>query len=290
MDKVDLHVHSTASDGIYSPARLVECASINGYSVFALSDHDTFDGITEALAKAEETGLGYIPAIELSVNLEKGGNAHLLGYFPGASPEQLMEPENTLFKIIIRIQQARKNRNTEILQKLSALGLHLTKNEISAQTGGDVTGRPHIAAAMIKKNYVKSNNEAFERFLARGKPAYVERERLMMVEAIGHIRDNDGIPVIAHPGFLPSDILEEFENVMKSFTSAGLRGIEAFYPKHSKDQTEKFINVAKRLGLTVTGGSDFHGFDDEPATHFGNNKTFTVTRNQISDFLEICGL
>jgi len=250
MEIIDLHVHTTASDGSLTPREVVRRAKALGLKAIAVTDHDTVAGVEEALEEGILCGLEVIPGIEISVDVTKG-TCHLLGYF-------IDYKEKDLLKRLLFIQRAREERNLKMLQKLKALGIDLTLEEVKAQAKDGQICRPHFALAMIKKGYVSSVDEAFERFLKKGGPAYVEKFRLSPEEAIRMILQSKGIPVLAHPFTLELE-KEEFETFLKELKQHGLKGIEAYYPDHTLEQTEFYERLGKKYGLLITGGTDFHG-------------------------------
>jgi predicted metal-dependent phosphoesterase TrpH len=250
MEIIDLHVHTTASDGSLTPREVVRRAKALGLKAIAVTDHDTVAGVEEALEEGILCGLEVIPGIEISVDVTKG-TCHLLGYF-------IDYKDKDLLKRLLFIQRAREERNLKMLQKLKALGIDLTLEEVKAQAKDGQICRPHFALAMIKKGYVSSVDEAFERFLKKGGPAYVEKFRLSPEEAIRMILLSKGIPVLAHPFTLELE-KEEFETFLKELKQHGLKGIEAYYPDHTLEQTEFYERLGKKYGLLITGGTDFHG-------------------------------
>ena len=285
--RVDLHTHSTASDGAHSPARLVEMACARGLGAFAVSDHDTLAGVPEACEAACGLGLPLIPAVELSVDLTAGGSAHLLGYFPEADPENLCSLETPLGRALEKVRDARFSRNPRILTKLAEMGMHIPEREVARAAGSGVVGRPHIAQAMVNRGYVGTQREAFDRFLARGRPAYVERRRLSADSAIGLIRDEGGLPVLAHPGLMPRQP-EEISALIGSLADRGLTGVEVYYPGHDADMTAHLERTALRYGLAVSGGTDYHG-ECSPA-RLGGDDDFAVYADKVSEFLEMCSI
>jgi len=247
----DLHSHTTASDGDLNPSELVALAGRRGLGALAITDHDTVKGIPEGLAAGAARGLTVIPGIEVSAVFEPG-TLHVLGYF-GIHPAGL---EADLEKV----QQGRSERFPKIIERLNKLGLTIGIEEVRAIAGEAQIGRPHIAKALIARGYVKNFDEAFERWLAKGKPAYVEKEKLSGEEAIGLILKHGGVPVLAHPFTLELD-----DAALKAFIArakdCGLKGIEVYYPEHSRAQTRLYRDIARWFDLIVTGGTDFHGHD-----------------------------
>jgi predicted metal-dependent phosphoesterase TrpH len=283
---VDLHVHSTGSDGARSPSWLVQEASSRGFRALSITDHDTFCGIPEAGAAAAETGLSLIPGVELSVELHCGGSAHMLGYFPSQSPETW--EGGSVEQALAAVRRARDERNARIVDRLADMGVPLTMREVEEQSGGGVTGRLHIASVMVMKGAVKSTEQAFRDYLGRGAPAYVPRKRLGDYRAIDLIRENRGIPVLAHPGLLENRGETEIRALAASLRDQGLMGIEVFYPSHDGRFVGFLLETARNLGLLVTGGSDFHGVDDRDAFP-PSEGGFRVDSGQVEAFLETCG-
>ncbi len=285
---VDLHLHSTASDGTRSPFELIELAAERKISIISITDHDTFAGIPQGMEAADSMGIIMIPGVELSVDLEeKGLSAHLLGYFPGSDPERLISSSTPLGKAVTFVQEGRERRNPCILEKLGQLGMHVDINSLKLIAGGDVIGRPHIAEALIAGGYVRNFREAFDRFLAKGKPAYVERDRLPVDEAVRLIADAEGLPVMAHPGYIqmePNE-LKLFFGRMKNY---GLAGIEAYYPSHSTQFTGLLKEFASRYELVLTGGTDYHGRKQDAVPLGGKQDGFHITTEMVEDFLALC--
>jgi len=288
MGRVDLHTHSTASDGVKSPGELVSMAHEKSLSMLSITDHDTLDGIPDGDAAAEEKGIEFLPGIELSVDLKDNGlTAHLLGYFPGIDISDLMNPCTPLSEAISFVQKGRSRRNPKILEKLGDNGIYIDMETVRLIAAGDVVGRPHIAEAMLNAGYVGSMREAFNRFLAKGKPAYVERDRLPVISAIEIILESGGLPVMAHPGYIEmnSETLNDFFRKLKGF---GLAGIEVYYPTHS-DETVKMLRAfALEFQLVVTGGTDYHGRNNEASPLGGMEDGFHVDTKDVDDFITLC--
>lgn len=288
MIRVDLHTHSTASDGTRSPEELVRVGVQAGISVLAITDHDTLDGITEGLKAAGESDIRMIPGIELSVDLEEGGlSAHLLGYFPGADLEELLSGSTPLGAAIEYVQGGRARRNPKILEKLRNEGIHLDPEMIVRIAGGTVIGRPHIAKAMVMGGFVNDSNEAFSRFLAKGRSAYVERDRLQVKEAINLIAGAGGLPVLAHPAYIPMEP-DELQRFFRRLSNYGLRGIEAYYPSHSRIMTKLLEEIGRSNDLVLTGGTDYHGLRQDETPLGGSENGFHVTMEMVIDFIALC--
>jgi predicted metal-dependent phosphoesterase TrpH len=247
---IDLHTHSTASDGTFEPSELVILAKNTGLKALALTDHDTTEGLKSAYETALEIGLPFVCGVEISVKFSGPGHFHLLGYF--LKPE-VPELKDTLE----RLQKARDERNKKMVEKLQALGISISMEELREMAKGEI-GRPHIANLLVKKGVVKSFEEAFEKYLKKGAPAYVPKALLSPQEAIELVLKAKGIPVLAHPVTLKLNYLE-LKNYLKELKDFGLMGIEVYYTEHSPEFTKVLLEYAKEFGFLVTGGSDFHG-------------------------------
>lgn len=250
---IDLHAHTTASDGSLSPTELVTKARGLGLAALAVTDHDTVAGLAEAREAAQVVGLELIPGVELSVEDDKG-RFHLLGYGFDTDNSELAET-------LVALRVARAERNTLMAEKMKELCLPVTMDDVRAEAGEDseVIARPHFAQALIKKGIVGSVQEAFDRYLATGKPLYLPKQGLTAHEAIALLHRAGGVAVMAHPGLVPQSASALAARVETLTQEDGMDGIEAYYSKHSPADTERFLALAGRLGLLVTGGSDFHG-------------------------------
>ena len=247
---IDLHVHSTFSDGSFIPEDLIHRAVEEGLYAMALTDHDTVGGIPRFLAAAEGKPVVPVPGVEISADFSPG-TMHMLGYF--------FDPKNeTLNSRLQWLREGRDARNQEILHKLIRLGLHISWAEVKKYAEEDVVGRPHFAQALLARGYVANKDEAFERYLGKGKPAYAERRRLTMKDSIDLISGAGGVAVLAHPFTLklPSKQLKDLVRELRDF---GLAGIEVYYSEHTTSMQREYLKLAKEFGLVATGGSDFHG-------------------------------
>ena len=249
MKRLDLHLHTTFSDGSLPPAEVVRLAQHVNVSALAITDHDTVDGIPEALTAGRDVGIEIIPGIEISSRW-RGVEAHILGYFIDWMAPSLQER-------LAVYRASRHVRNPRIVKKLNELGIAITYEEVAALAGPASVGRPHIARVLMNKNYVTSAKEAFDRYLADGAAAYVPRDLPDPAEAIALIHAAGGVPVLAHPSWL--DRSEGIVALCKELKGVGLAGIEVHYSTHRPEQTSHYLNLAKQLDLLVTGGSDFHG-------------------------------
>ena len=250
MDRIDLHTHSTHSDGSLLPGQLLALAKEKGLRAIALTDHDTVAGVEEAVTAGKELGVEVVPGVEISAQFGPG-TMHVLGYYLHTT-----HPE--LIGALKKLQQARAARNPKIIERLQTLGLKITTAEVLELSGGQV-GRPHIAQALLRRGYVSSMDEAFSRYLKKGAVAYVEKFRFSPQHAIGLIRKAGGLASLAHPFTLGIDEPEELRPVLMELQAMGLEGMEVFYPDHTEQMTALYDDVARRLGLLRTGGSDFHG-------------------------------
>lgn len=257
---VDLHTHSTASDGTESPAELMATAAAARLEAVALTDHDNLDGIAAAKPAAAAAGIELIPGVELSCEWEDGGfHMVVLWLEPGAGPLQ---------DRLTELQASRANRNREMVARLAELGVDITYEEVVAEAGGSGVGRPHMAAILVRKGVVDTMGEAFDYYLAAGRPAYVGRSRLSPEDAIELARASGAVPVIAHPHTL-GVTGSELDRNLRRLASVGLIGIEAYYPEYDPDTRLELAERARESGLIASGGSDYHGAY-KPGLHIGN--------------------
>jgi predicted metal-dependent phosphoesterase TrpH len=254
----DLHTHTTASDGTQSPADNVRLAAEAGLAAIAVTDHDTVSGVAEALAAGERFGVQVVPGVEIST-VSGGQDIHVLGY-------GIDFRDGRLLMRLQQLRETRERRNELILAKLAELGMPLSMEDVKAEAAAvkrkdDTIGRPHIAAAMQRRGYVATVQEAFDRFLAKGGAAFVKVPRISPETAIAWIREAGGAPVLAHPGLYKDDDLVE------RLAGLGLAGIEAYHADHSREEERMYAALAERCGLLVTAGSDFHGYRDGVPFH-----------------------
>lgn len=248
---IDLHTHSTVSDGSDSPAQLVEIAAGLGVTALALTDHDSLAGLPSAAEAANRCGIELIPGTELSVNWESGA-MHLVVLFLRSEPGPLQDR-------LAEIREGRTARNFVILEKLAALGFPVSIEEVQELGKGESIGRPHIAAVMIQHGYVTSIAEAFDLYLARSRPAYAPRWRLDPEEAITLAISSGAVPILAHPHTLAIDSSARVAQTLTFLKQAGLVGMECYYPLYSPFEREGYAALAGRFGLVPSGGSDYHG-------------------------------
>jgi len=263
---IDLHTHSTTSDGTMSPADLVKYAYKKGLSAIAITDHDTIDGIDEGVAAGNILGIEVVPGIELSVKYSDH-NVHLLGYLFDCHNEELL-------LALKQLQIGRYERNKKIIAKLNELGLTIQFSELKKTAGSGQNGRPHIARLMIQKGFVKTMDEAFEKYLGQGGLAYASRFVYGVGEAIALIKNAGGVAILAHP-FQLDKATNDFPNDVYQLRDMGLDGIEAYYPTHSRQFRKRLIALAEKNSLLLTGGSDFHG-SIRPGTTLAGGKNVSV--------------
>ena len=245
MKYADLHVHTSQSDGTYTPAQLVKESLKRGLGAIAIVDHDTVEAIPEAIAAALGTDLEIISGIELTAQYENQ-EIHLLGYFLDYRNKPLLEKLKS-------VQLNRIQRVHKIINNLAGMGVTLNAQTVFNISGKGTVGRMHIARALVEEGWVSSTSEAFRKYIGDKSPAYVLGFRLTPQEAIKLINDAGGLAVLAHPYMLHNDAL------ITEFSSYGLQGIEVYYPEHSQAMVNFYLDLAKKLDLLVTGGSDFHG-------------------------------
>ena len=252
--RLDLHCHSSASDGLLTPADLVEHAHALGLEALALTDHDTLAGVPEAAAAADRLGLRLVAATEISVR-PPSGSMHLLAYLPSADAEPLATR-------VQAIAEYRATRNQRIVQRLNELGYPLEWEDVARRAKGRV-GRPHIAAALVDAGHVASLQDAFDRLLADGRPAYVDAGSLGPDEAVDVVVASGGASVLAHPYSLRMGDAE-LERFVRTLATRGLRGVESFRPDHDDAQRAFTLRLCAQADLVPTGGSDWHGYPDGP--------------------------
>ncbi len=274
---IDLHTHTTESDGTYTPHQLIEAATKAGLEALAITDHDTFAGYEQALPYAQAAGLPVYCGIELSTALgnPKQRTAHLLGYFPnGAASHGFRD-------WLAGMQAARRDRNQRMAQRLQSLGLDVHIDEVNA-LGRSMAGRPHFARLLVQKGYVGSQQEAFDRYLDEAAPGYVDREEPTLEEAIRLINDAGGVSSLAHPVRLGKRDATAEEELIKKMADEGLKAIEVYHSDHTEQDTARYLGYAQKFGLKVTGGSDFHG-DNKPSIRLGTgaNQNLRISKQVL---------
>ncbi|KAF2956270.1 PHP domain-containing protein [Marinitoga sp. 38H-ov] len=265
---VDLHSHTTGSDGTFSPDEIINLANENNIEIFSITDHDNIDAIKELSNITED--IFFIPGVEISAEFPK--TLHILGYGIDINNKEL---NNTLKEL----QDFRKNRNEKMLKNMESFGFYITMEELIEEAKGEIVGRPHFANLMVKKGYVKTYQEAFDKYLKKGAPLYMDKKRLEPEKAIELIHNAGGITVMAHPyqTKLEGNDLEELIRKLKSY---GLDGIEVYYSQHTKEMIEEYNYYAKKYELVKTAGSDFHG-KNKPHISLGMD----IVYNELHDFL-----
>ena len=251
----DLHLHTTASDGSETPTQLVAHAREVELRVIAIADHDSTEGVAEALAAARGSGLEVIPGLEVSTDVP-AGEVHLLGYFVNTASEELQS-------ILRLLRESRVGRARKMVEKLATLGMSLDYERVREIAGAGSVGRPHVAQAMLEKGYVATSVEAFNRYIGRNGPAYVERYKLTPVEAVGLVRRAGGLPGLAHPVIMgAAESLGgdyNLDSLLAELVGAGLVAMECFYTGYPREVTDSLLARARALNLVATGGSDYHG-------------------------------
>ncbi|MEN8907370.1 MAG: PHP domain-containing protein [Clostridiales bacterium] len=250
---IDLHTHSTTSDGSYTPRELIKYAKEKGLSLIALTDHDTINGVEEAIEEGDRIGIEVMPGIEISVN--GGREMHMLAYFTRDNYKSVDNMLNNL-------REAREERNIKMLDKLTQLGFPISLEEAKQEMNGEILARPHIANLMLKRGYVKSKDEAFEKYLGDGKIAFFSKGKISAKEAITTIKKFGGLPVLAHPVHLNVDNLK-LEEIIIELKEYGLIGMEVFYADNTNQYTGFLSRLAIKYNIIGTGGSDFHGSNRE---------------------------
>lgn len=245
MRLIDLHTHTTASDGVLSPQQLVRFAKDCDIAVLAVTDHDTLEGLPVAMAEASRVGLQVVAGVEITAHVGDL-EVHILGHF--------IDPDdNRLAEFLASSRNDRIERAHRMIEKLWALGLPLDADEVLSLAPGPSVGRPHVAQTMIRRGYVTSMKEAFDRYLSLGKPGYVERARIPATEVIRTIKEAGGVPSLAHPGQYGHD------EIIPSLVQQGLMGLEVYHLEHDIESLFRYERVCLEYGLLAVGGSDYHG-------------------------------
>jgi predicted metal-dependent phosphoesterase TrpH len=270
VSQVDLHFHSTASDGKHTPAELIAKAAERGLKIVSLTDHDSIEGIASAIEAAKAyPNLTFIPGVEISTDLPDG-EAHILGYF--------IDYTDPVFKKELeKFRDSRTGRGRRMVEKLNGLGIKIDWARVQEIAGDGAIGRPHVAQAMLEKNYVKTFEEAFDKYIGHGAPAYVEREKMTPQEAVKLILRAKGVPVLAHPF-----TVKDPEAVAKTLKEVGLMGIEAYYKDNTPGNTQATLNLAKKYGLIATGGTDYHGISDNEVMMGGTDVPMEAAEKLIA--------
>jgi predicted metal-dependent phosphoesterase TrpH len=248
---IDLHTHTVFSDGSLTPTELVEEAAAMGLTAVAVTDHDTVDGLPEALAAGERLGIEVIPGVEINLEHDRV-TMDMLGYFLAGAPTEELQRE------LAELRVYRVERNERMLARLAELGMPLGPEDLAAAGENGAVGRPHIGEAMMRRGYVSSISQAFDQYLRRGAPAWVDRRRLGLGHALRLLRASGALPVLAHPGIIRTDAAG-LEHIVRDAARAGLAGIECYYPLHDAETVVRCLGLAEKYALVPTGGSDYHG-------------------------------
>lgn len=268
MKKIDLHTHTTASDGIYSPSDLIELAISSDLAAMAITDHDSVDGLEEGMCFSKDKDIELIPGIEFSIEYT-GGSFHLIGLYIDFHNRELIE-------VTEKLKRLRGERIIMIVEDLNRYGIDISFDEISSLTSGRSVGRPHIARILVEKGYADDINAVFQSYMVKGKPGYVKKEKILVDEAIRIIKQAGGISIIAHPVTLNYKTFDNFEKQIQELIVHGLDGIEVFSSMHTHEEILEFNRIANKYNLIISGGSDFHGdkekelgiyIDGEPIPH-----------------------
>lgn len=252
---IDLHIHTTASDGSYTPEEVVERAKALGLTAIAITDHDTMDGVAAALKRGQELGLEVVPGIELNTDYQDI-EVHMLGYYLDYTAPAFQAE-------LVHLREARVNRMREMVQKLNAQGVKISYDRVRELAGEGSIGRPHLAKAIIEAGYAKDWDQVFQRMIGRECPAYVPRTKLTPPEAVKLILQFGGVPVLAHPG------LNGLDEIILELVRAGLKGIEVYHYDHAEPAIKHYRKIAEKYKLLITGGSDCHGPGVKSGTRLG---------------------
>ncbi len=265
MKKIDLHCHTTASDGIKTPSEIIDYALSCEVEVLAITDHDTIGGIAEAVEYASLIeNFTLVKGIEFSIDFP-GGSFHLLGLNIDHNYKPLIDKT-------LHLQNVRDRRVYHIIDDLAKHNIFIPVEDVFLESKGGAAGRPHVARAMVHHGYARDINEVFQKFLIKGKPGYVSKEKTPLAEAVSLINGAGGIAIIAHPVSLNFRDFGVFESLLRGFIDQGLAGIEVYSSMHKDSEVQKFLDLAKRYNLAVTGGSDYHGGRNESLGYYQPDK------------------
>lgn len=268
---IDLHSHTTASDGQHSPEELLALAFAAGVRTLAVTDHDTVSGLERAEAAAKAHGMTLVPGIELSAFVDARREVHVLGHFVDRTNAELSAFSN-------RLRGERATRMEHMVAKMQSLGFPVTMDDVRAIAQAAHLGRPHLALALVEKRYCTSTKDAFDRFLGDGKPARVDRFKLSAEDAIGLIHRAGGTATLAHPGV---NRIERYD--LEQLAKKGLDGVEAFHSDHGPSQRDKYLRIAEELSLVPTAGSDFHGEKVAPGRKLGSASMPAASFSALND-------
>lgn len=268
MKKIDFHTHTTSSDGMCSPKELIDYAVSNDIVALAITDHDTVDGIPEAVAYAEKFDLHLIPGIEFSVEYDKG-SFHLVGLYIDYTNRDLVDE-------IKKLTDLRSSRIERMLEDLQRYNINIPVKDVEAESTGGTLGRPHVARAMIKHGYSDDIDGIFKKYLVKGKPGYVGKEKISLDKAVSLITGAGGITIIAHPISLNFTGFSEFDIMLKDYIKRGVVGIEVYSEMHTPGQVEQFYNISEKYNLLMSGGSDYHGDREKEIGYYDKDLTIPI--------------
>lgn len=260
MKLIDLHCHTTASDGIKTPSGLIDYAVSFNVGILAVTDHDTVSGLEEAITCSSGRDLILIPGIEFSIDYQ-GGSFHLVGLYVDHNYSPLIA--KTLY-----LREVRDKRAYRIVDDLEKHGIDISIDDVMRENEGGTLGRPHVARALVKNGYASSISEVFKKYLVKGKPGYIKKEKISLDDAVELIHAAGGISIVAHPVSLNCRGMDEFDAVLRGFRERGVDGLEVYSSMHKPSEVNDFLILAKKYGLLVSGGSDFHGDKDEKIGYY----------------------
>lgn len=275
---IDLHCHTTASDGFLTPHDLIIRAKKEGINVLSIADHDTVGGIGEAMPVAKDNGICFIPAIELSLEFPTG-DLHLLGYGIDYNNHNFLNQ-------IDKLQSIREERIPRFVKKLNSIKIDLTIEDVNEESQGAVPGKPHVARVLVKRGYAADVGAAIKKYLSKGMLGYVSKEKIGPEAAFKLILNAGGLPVLAHPKSMKCTNDREYNRIIEAFVSYGLAGIEVYASIHEDEDVEIFSGIARRHNLIATGGSDFHGENGERLGYYGESRAIpTSCANSLFRFI-----
>lgn len=271
-NKADLHVHTTASDGTITPTQVVEMAAKIGLGAIGIADHDTMGGIKEALDTGYRNNITVVPGVEINTDFGKH-ELHILGYF--------IDPDSAyLHEKLDYLRSERMSRGIRIVERLNQIGLKISMDRVKEIADGAVIGRPHIGRAIVEAGYAGSLNSAFGKYLVQGTPGFIDRYKLTPVDAIQIVKASGGVAIMAHPAKTHDD------EIISELVEAGLQGLEAYHTDHTSRQRRRYIKMAKKYNLLVTGGSDYHGPDNIKDIEIGNAVCDFDVVNQLRELAD----
>lgn len=274
---IDLHAHTTASDGEKSPEELIDLALSKNLSAIAITDHDTISGLKSAFEYSKSKNIIFVPGMELEADVDKG-QMHILGLFIDFENKELNN-------VLDKIKQGRIHRNNLFIQEFNKMGFEITLEDLQKVSGGKIIGKPHFAKVFLQKNYIKTKNEIFDNYFNKPPLSDIKKTRYSPEVLIKLIKKANGIAVLAHPQSLKLDD-EELEIKLKELISYGLDGLECYHSKQTPEQMHTFKALAKKLNLLVTKGSDYHGPITKPEVELGTGKNGNIVSAEEDEILE----